>query len=111
MWFGLIWCLIVVNYAKNFVVLFSASTYYFNSPMNDIDADGKLILDSNGNPKPKLNEKGETIDGEAEVLLGVKHAHISHLGSIAFGALIITIIKVIRFLFIYLAKKALSASG
>jgi len=32
MWFGLIWSLIIVDYAKNFIVLFSASTYYFNSP-------------------------------------------------------------------------------
>ena len=38
-------------------------------------------------------------------------AHINHFGSICFGALIITIIKVIRFLFVYLAKQAVKASG
>ena len=43
--FGLIWSLIVVNYVKNFIVLFSASTYYFNSPKSELDMDGKLILD------------------------------------------------------------------
>lgn len=107
MWFGLIWSLIVIDYAKNFIVLFSASTYYYNSPKSERDAKGNLILDAEGDPKP---EEGGG-DGSAEVMLGVKYAHVSHLGSIAFGALIIAIIKVIRFLFVYLAKKALAASG
>lgn len=38
-------------------------------------------------------------------------AHLNHLGSIVFGALIIAIIKVITFIFVYVAKKAVSATG
>lgn len=37
MWFGLLWSLIVIDYAKNFIVIFSASTYYFNSPLCELD--------------------------------------------------------------------------
>lgn len=107
MWFGLIWSLIVIDYTKNYIVLFSASTYYFNSPKSEKDDNGHLILDNDGDPKPVEPEQ----DGEAEVMLGVKFAHRNHLGSICFGALIIAIIKVIRFIFVYLAKKALKASG
>jgi hypothetical protein len=44
-------------------------------------------------------------------MTGVRLAHMNHLGSIVFGALIIAIIKVIRFLFVYLAKKAVAATG
>lgn len=32
MWFGLIWMLCILDYAKNFIILVSASTYYYNSP-------------------------------------------------------------------------------
>lgn len=41
----------------------------------------------------------------------MKLAHWTHLGGITFGALIITIIKVIRFLFVTLANQAVKASG
>jgi hypothetical protein len=98
MWLGLVWALMVVDYAKNFIVLFSASTYYFNSPAYDKDEDGNEI-------------EGSKRDGSAEVCLGVKLAHVKHLGSIAFGALIIAILKIIRFIFVTVAKQALKASG
>jgi hypothetical protein len=42
---------------------------------------------------------------------GVRLAHVKHLGSIIFGALVITIIRVIRFLFVYVAEKMLEATG
>jgi len=100
MWFGLIWCLIVIDYSKNFIVLYASSTYYFNSPKSELDAEGKQILDADGDPKPAEPRE----DGSADVMTGVKLAHFKHLGSICFGALIITIIKVIRFLFVYLSK-------
>lgn len=99
MWVGLIWALIVVDYAKTWIVLFSSSTYYFNSPKSEVDEKGNQILDAEGDPK--LVEPEE--DGSAEVMLGAKYAHFNHLGSIAFGALIVTIIKIVRFLFVYIA--------
>jgi len=79
--FGLIWILIIIDYCANFIVIYASTTYYFNSP----------------------NEEGE--DGTADVMEGVKLAHMKHLGTIVFGALIITIIKILRFVFVYLAKK------
>jgi len=107
MWFGLLWTLIIIDYIKNFIVLVSVSTYYWNSPKCEVDEKGEYILDHEGDPK--LVEPEE--DGEAEVMLAARYAHVKHLGSICFAALIITIIKVIRFLFVYLAKKALAATG
>lgn len=93
--FGLLWIVITLDYCKNFVILYASSTYYYNSPV----------------PGTKTEENPEGDDGEAEVMEGFKFAHIYHLGGITFAALIITIIKVIRFLFVYLAKKAVAASG
>lgn len=87
MWFGLIWVVMLLDYAKNFIVLYAASTYYFNSP----------------------NDQGE--DGSADVMEGVKLAHFKHLGSICFGSLIIAIIKFIKYVFVYMAKKAVTVSG
>lgn len=107
MWFGLLWSLIVIDYAKDFIVLFSASTYYFNSPLCEFDNNGDYILDAQDDPKLVDPEQ----DGSAEVMLGVNYAHVKHLGSICFAALVITIIKVIRFLFVYVAKKALAATA
>lgn len=100
MWFGLIWCLIVIDYSKNFIVLYASSTYYFNSPKSELNENGEQILDAEGDPKPAEPRE----DGSAEVMEGVKLAHFKHLGSICFGALIITIIKVIRFLFVYVSN-------
>lgn len=65
MWFGLIWSLVVINYAKNFIVLFSASTYYFNSPKSEKDDDGNLIIDQSTGI-PKAVDPPE--DGSAEVM-------------------------------------------
>lgn len=97
MFFGLVWILITINYAQNFVILYSSATYYFNSPVDVVDDDGK--------------KTGEHKDGSAEVCEGAKLAHFKHLGGIVFGALIITIIKFLRFFFVYLANQAVKASG
>jgi hypothetical protein len=66
MFFGLLWIMAWIKYTCNFICMVAASTYYFNS--------------------------NRTKDGEAEVALGFKYAHINHTGSIAFGAFIIAVI-------------------
>lgn len=66
MFFGILWILAFVDYCSKFVVIVSASTYYFNSD--------------------------STHEGDANVSLGFKYAYINHAGSIAFGSLIIAII-------------------
>lgn len=80
MFFGIIWICVTIDYCKNMVVLASSCTYYFNST-------------------PEA-------DGSADVSLGFRFASWYHLGSLTLGALIIAIIKIIRFLFVYLARKA-----
>ena len=78
MLFGLLWICAWLKYTNQFICMVSASTYYF---------------DSNA-------EK----EGNAEVGLGFKYAHVYHTGSIAAGAFIIAVIQFIRIIFMYLAK-------
>jgi len=44
MWFGLIWFLVILDYCKNFVVLYGAATYYFNSPVEEINEKGEKVM-------------------------------------------------------------------
>jgi hypothetical protein len=84
MLFGILWITAFFEYCSTFVVMVSASTYYFNS-----------------------NSEGE---GSAEVGLGF-HYTLLHAGSIAIGAFIIALIRFIRIVFMYLAKEAEKQSG
>lgn len=85
MLFGILWLMAWFEYTSTFVVMVSASTYYFNSDANH--------------------------EGDANVSLGFKFAYLYHAGSISCGALIIAIVRFIRIVFLYLAKKAEKASG
>lgn len=77
MLFGILWITAYFEYCSTFVVMVSASTYYFNS-----------------------NAEGE---GSAEVGLGF-HYTLLHTGSIAIGAFIIALVRFIRIVFMYLAE-------
>jgi hypothetical protein len=48
MWFGLIWSLIIIDYTKNWIILYASSSYYFNSPTDELDGDGNVVLDEDG---------------------------------------------------------------
>jgi hypothetical protein len=85
MLFGVLWICAWLKYTNQFIVIVSATTYYFNST-------------------PEA-------EGDAEVSLGFKFAYLYHCGSIAFGAFIIAVIQFIRIVFMYLAKQAEKASG
>ena len=61
-----------------------ASTYYFNS---DVEA-----------------------EGTAEVLLSIKLAHFNQVGTIAFGAFAISLIRIIYILYTFWAKRAVRLS-
>jgi len=63
MLFGVLWICAWLKYTSSFIVMVSASTYYFNST--------------------------STTEGNAEVSLGFKFAYVYHCGSIASGAFII----------------------
>lgn len=43
MFFGILWILAFVDYCSKFVVIVSASTYYFNSNMNE-EGDANVLL-------------------------------------------------------------------
>lgn len=82
---GMFWFISWLEYSSNFVVIVSASTYYFSS--------------------------NAEIEGNADISLGIQLAHIQHTGSIAFGALIIAIVKVIRVIFYDISIKLSEMSG
>jgi solute carrier family 44 protein 1 (choline transporter-like protein)/choline transporter-like protein 2/4/5 len=66
MFFGLLWIINWLQYTSNFIVMVGASTYYFSS-------------------KPD-------VEAEAEIGLGFTFAYCYHAGSLAVGALIISIV-------------------
>jgi len=77
MFFGILWVTAWLEYSSQFVIMVSASSYYFESSANN--------------------------DGDADVGMGFKFA-LLHTGSIAIGAFIIAIVRLIRVLFMYIAK-------
>jgi hypothetical protein len=80
MLFGILWITAFFEYCSTFIVMCSAATYYFNSNANE--------------------------EGSADVSLAFKITYLYHAGTVAFGALIIAIVRFIRLVFLYLAKKA-----
>jgi hypothetical protein len=70
---------------STFIVMVSASTYYFNSDASN--------------------------EGDAEVGTGFSWAFNYHAGSIAVGAFIIAVIRFIRIVFVYFAQQMEKASG
>jgi hypothetical protein len=85
MLFGILWICAFFEYACTFVVMVSASTYYFNS--------------------------NEGFEGSAEVGTGFDWAFNHHAGSIAIGAFIIALVRFIRIIFVYVAQQMEKASG
>ena len=78
--FGLLWFAFFLTASSNYVVMVTASTFYFSSHRDHY--------------------------GEGKLGLAFRWAWIHNFGSLAFGSLIITIIFVIRVITYYLCKKA-----
>lgn len=88
MFFGLLWLTAVIDYCSKFVVIMSASTYYFN------------------------HKKGEDDNPDAaEVGFGFKTTYTKHIGSICVGAFVIALVRFIKLCFYYIAKRLETASG
>jgi len=81
--FGILWIVAWLDYSARFVIMASATSYYFDS-----------------------NPEGE---GTASLAYAFKIAHVEHTGSIAFGAFIIAIVRAIKMIFFYFAEKAAEA--
>lgn len=88
MFFGFLWVTAWIEYTSRFIVIVGAVTYYFNNHRD--------------------NQEEEI---GADISLGFKWAYINHQGSIAVGAFIIAVVRFIKFVFYYLAKKMEKASG
>lgn len=85
MLFMALWVTAWLSYTSQFITIVTACTYYFNS--------------------------GPETEASADVATGFKFAYLYHMGSIAFGALIIAIVRFIRIVFVYICEKASEASG
>jgi hypothetical protein len=70
MFIGIIWVYFWICDQAGFVSMVSASTYYFSSSQES--------------------------EGSAQVLTGLKYTYFKHNGSLAFGALVHTIITIIK---------------
>lgn len=86
--FSVLWLTAFIEYTSRFIVITGACTYYFN------------------NHRDKKDE-----ENGADIMFGVKCAYIYHAGGIATGAFIIALIRFIKLVFYYLAKKMEKASG
>jgi hypothetical protein len=78
MGFGLIWWISWLEYSSTFVIMVSAASYYFDS-----------------------NAERE---GSANVGLGFYMTYFNHPGSIALGGLTISVVRVIKLLFYFVAR-------
>ena len=85
MGFAIFWLLAFIEYKAQFIVMVSASSYYF---------------DSNASK-----------EGDADVGLAFKLTYCNHLGSIAVGSFIIGAIRFVKVVFIYAARQAAKADG
>jgi len=72
--FGILWICAWLDYSNQFIVQVTAVSYYFDS--------------------------NATETGSGSVCKGFKFAYFNHMGSLALGALIIAIIRFIKFVFI-----------
>lgn len=88
MFFGFLWITAWIEYTSRFIVIMGASTYYFNNHRDRQD-----------------------VEEPADIMYGFKCAYLHHMGSIAFGAFIIALIRFIKIIFYYLAKKIEKNSG
>jgi len=85
MFFGLLWILAWIQAKTSFITMVAATSFYFNSNKDK--------------------------EGDAEVGMGFKFAYMNHAGSLAFGALIVTIIQIVKIIFLTIAESAEKASG
>jgi hypothetical protein len=76
--FGFLWIFTFLGHQSNYITMVSAATYYFDS--------------------------NESKDGSASVCTGFSFAYVKNVGSIALGSLILTIIKILRFIVETLAE-------
>lgn len=90
MTFGIVWMVTFLVACNEFIIIVSAVTWYFSD---------KTIEDDDGIP------------GDSDVRYGFWWAFRYHLGSLAFGSLLLTIVWFIRAIFEYIGTKVADATG
>jgi uncharacterized protein HemY len=79
MFFGLLWLMALLDYLNRFIIICSASTYYFN------------------------NKRSETETQQPASVRKAWHiAYLNHMGSIAVGAFIIAVIRLIKYTLVFM---------
>jgi hypothetical protein len=81
MFFGLLWLTAIVEYQSYFIIITATCTFYFNNKRN-------------------FNDNGATQFGMAWTI-----SYVNHFGTVVFGALIISIIRFIKYTILYIAQK------
>lgn len=94
MFFGLLWLTALIDYINRFIVICSASTYYFNNKRTEALSDGTFV-----EQKP------------ASVCKAWHIAYVNHIGSIAVGAFIIALIRLLKYTVVYLTQQLEKASA
>ena len=82
MFAGYLWITAWIEYTSRYIVIMGACTYYFN----------------NNRDKPDEQES-------ADISYGFYTAYLNHMGSIAYASFMIALIRFIKYVFYYLAKK------
>ena len=82
MFFGFLWITAWIEYTSRFIVIMGACTYYFNNSRDNLET-----------------------EEPADIAYGFHAAYMNHMGSIAFGAFMIALVRFIKYIFYYLAKK------
>jgi solute carrier family 44 (choline transporter-like protein), member 2/4/5 len=88
--FGMVWIVAFIIAANEFIVICASCSWYFSR---------KDIPDDDGIP------------GDANVSMGFWWSYRYHMGTLAFGSLVLTIVWFIRGIFEYLGEKMNKASG
>ena len=82
--FGFLWLVMFLIACNEFVVIVSAITWYYSD---------KTVPDDDGIP------------GDSDVRVGFAWTYRYHMGSLAFGSLLVTIVWIIRIIFEYIGEK------
>jgi len=90
MCFGILWLIAFLIACNEFVVIVSAITWYYSD---------KTIPDDDGIP------------GDSDVRVGFWWSVRYHMGSLAFGSLLVALVWTIRLIFEYVGEKMVDASG
>lgn len=90
MLFGIVWLLFFMLASNEFVIIVAAISWYFSD---------KTIPDDDGIP------------GDSEVMLGFNWAFCYHMGSLALGSAVLSVVWIVNTILHFIAKKLEGATA